>query len=111
MTNQATAFRDIAGEAGQKLSETASDVKSKVSEMGRTAADKIDESRGTVASGLEKTASALKDSVESLPGVDTLNRMTQATADYVRENDFKKMIGDAQSLVKNNPGPSILVAA
>ena len=34
-----------------------------------------------------------------------------STADYVREHDVKQMIGDVETLVKNNPGPSLLIAA
>jgi hypothetical protein len=34
-----------------------------------------------------------------------------STADYVRENDFKGMLADVQRIVKNNPGPALVVAA
>jgi ElaB/YqjD/DUF883 family membrane-anchored ribosome-binding protein len=33
------------------------------------------------------------------------------TADYVRRNDVNRMMADVETLVKNNPGPSLLIAA
>jgi ElaB/YqjD/DUF883 family membrane-anchored ribosome-binding protein len=98
--------------------DTATQVKEKVSDLGRTAADKIDENRGAAASGLEKAASTLHEKAESVPGGEKVTRFAHATADklsstaeYVREHDVKRMMGDVEALVKNNPGPSILVAA
>ena len=34
-----------------------------------------------------------------------------STADYIRHTDVKHMIKDVQKLVKNNPGPALLVSA
>jgi ElaB/YqjD/DUF883 family membrane-anchored ribosome-binding protein len=103
---------------GEKLSDTAAQVKDKVSDLGRTAADKIDENRGAAASGLEKAASALHDKAESLPGGEKVSSMAHAaaetlssTAGYVREHDVNRMMADVETLVKNNPGPSLLAAA
>ena len=33
------------------------------------------------------------------------------TADYVREHDLNGMVGDVETVVKNNPGPALLIAA
>jgi hypothetical protein len=52
---------------GEKMSDTAGQVKQKVSDPGRTAADKIDENRGAAAGGIEKAASALHEKADSLP--------------------------------------------
>lgn len=110
--------QDTASTVSEKISDTANQVKDKVSDLGRTAADKIDENRDAAASGLEKAASALHEKAESLPGGEKVTSLAHATADklsstaeYVREHDVKRMMGDVETLVKNNPGPSLLVAA
>ena len=121
MPNQTTSFRNpVADEPatiGEKLSDTAAQVKDKVSDLGRTAADKIDENRDAAAGGLDKAASALHEKAESLPGGEKVSNLAHATAerlsstaDYVREHDVKRMMADVETLVKNNPGPSLLAA-
>lgn len=120
--NAAAPFQnDECGDAqllGEALSDTAGHVKDKVAVLGRSAADKVDEHRDAAASGLDKAASALHDKAESLPGGEKVtsfahaaaDRMT-STADYVREHDVDGMMKDVESLVKNNPGRSLLAAA
>ena len=70
------------------------------------------------AGGLEQAASALHDKAESLPGGEKVTGLAHATADklsstadYVREHDVNRMMADVETLVKNNPGPSLLAAA
>ena len=122
MQNKTTPFRDpVANEPstmGEKLSDTAAQVKDKVSDLGRTAADKIDENRDAAAGGLDKAASALHEKAERLPGGEKVASLAHATADklsstadYVREHDVNRMMADVETLVKNNPGPSLLAAA
>jgi ElaB/YqjD/DUF883 family membrane-anchored ribosome-binding protein len=103
---------------GERLSDTAGQVRDKVSDLGRTAADKIDENRGAAASGLQKAASALHNTAGSLPGGEKVSGMAHAaaetlssTAGYVRSHDVNRMMADVETLVKNNPGPSLLAAA
>jgi hypothetical protein len=103
---------------GEKLSDTATLVKDKVSDLGRAAADRIDDNRGAAATGLDKAASALRANAGSLPGGETVSSMAHATADrisstagYVREHDINRMMADVKTLVKNNPGPSLIAAA
>ena len=103
---------------GEKLANTAGQVKDKVALLGRSAADKVDENRGAAASGLQKAASALHEKAESLPGGEKISSMGHAaaermssTADYVREHDVEGMMTDVETLVKNNPGRSLLAAA
>jgi ElaB/YqjD/DUF883 family membrane-anchored ribosome-binding protein len=103
---------------GEKVSDAAGQVKHKVSDLGRTAADKIDENRGAAAGGLEKAASALHEKADSLPGGEKVSSLAHATAeklsstaDYVREHDVNRMMADVETVVKNNPGRSLLVAA
>ena len=66
---------------------------------------------------LDKAASALHEKAESLPGGEKVSSLAHATAeklsstaDYVREHDVKRMMADVETLVKNNPGPSLLAA-
>ena len=33
------------------------------------------------------------------------------TADYMRTHDAKRMMADVETVVKNNPGPALLIAA
>jgi len=90
----------------------------KASQMGQRVADTINENRGAAASGLESAAGALRQRADSLPGgekiasaVHTTANAVGAAADYVRTNDVKAMMTDVQTLVKNNPGPALLIAA
>jgi ElaB/YqjD/DUF883 family membrane-anchored ribosome-binding protein len=102
----------------EKISDTATQAKEKVSDLGRTAGDKIDENRDAAATGLDKAASALREKAESLPGGEkvagiahTAADKLSSTAEYVREHDVKRMMADVETLVKNNPGPSLILAA
>lgn len=122
MATKSTSFGDSvadqASKASDKISETASQVKDKVSNLGRTAADKIDENRDAAASGLETAASKLHENAESLPGGEKVSGLAHSTADklsstatYVREHDVNGMMADVETLVKRNPGPSLIAAA
>ena len=122
MSSKATSFGgpvpDEPSSLGEKLSDTASQVKDKVSDLGRTAADKIDENRDAAAGGLDKAAATLHEKAESLPGGEKVTSLAHVTADklsstanYVREHDVNRMMADVETLVKNNPGPSLLAAA
>jgi len=121
MSNQSTSFSnplaDEPSTVGEKLSDTAAQVKDKVSDLGRTAVNTIDENRDAAASGLEKAASALHEKAESLPGGEKVSSLAHdaaeklnSTAGYVREHNVNRMMADVETLVKNNPGPSILAA-
>jgi hypothetical protein len=79
---------------------------------------KIDENRDAAADGIDKAASALHENAESLPGGEKAARFAHTAADklgasaqYVREHDARRMMADVETLVKNNPGPSLLVVA
>ena len=121
MPNDATTFSGhVGGEPstlGEKISDTAGQVKDKISDLGRATADKIDENRDTAASGLQHAASALHEQAESLPGGEKVSGLAHATAetlsstaDYVRDHDVNRMMADVETLVKNNPGRSLLAA-
>jgi ElaB/YqjD/DUF883 family membrane-anchored ribosome-binding protein len=96
----------------EQISDKAADVKERVSDFGRKTADKIDASRGPAADSLNRTASALhakSDRVASAAHA-TADKL-QATADYVRDHDFKEMAEDVTELVKRYPGQSLAAAA
>ena len=122
MPNQMTPFRDPGADTSstvaEKLSDSAARVKEKASDLGRAAADTIDENRDAAAGGLDKAASTLHDTADRLPGGEKVSHLAHAaadtlssTADYVREHDVNRMMADVETLVKNNPGPSLLAAA
>jgi len=101
-----------------EVSDAAVQVKDKVSTLGRTAADKIDENRDAAAGGLDKAASTLHEKADGLPGGERVSSFAHATADklsstadYVREHDVNRMMDDVVTVVKNNPGASLLAAA
>ena len=101
-----------------KVSDANAQVKKRVSDLGRTVADKIDENRAGTATRLEKAAETLHEKAESLPGREkvaslahsTANKLN-STANYVRTHDVNRMVMDIGTLVKNNPGPSLIAAA
>ena len=92
--------------------------KTAASSLGQAAAEKIDAQRSVAASGLDSAASVSRENADGLPGGESVKRAAHAsaealssTADYVREDDLKSMLADAQKIVKNNPGPALLTAA
>ena len=110
-------FADESATLGEKLSDSADQVKEKVSGFGRQAADTLNSNRDAAASGLRRAATALHGKASSLPGGDSVTGMARATADklsstadYVRDHDVKRMMSDLTVVVKNNPGPSLLAA-
>lgn len=83
-----------------------------MNEFGRRAADKLDESREPTARALQNTSTSLHS------GTDQFSDMghyaadhLQATADYVRENDFESIFGDLQNVVRRYPAQALAGAA
>ena len=94
------------------------DLKESISGMARTASQTVDDGRQTVAAGLGSAASAVRDRADQLPGGPKVQQFAHAaaerlstTADYVRSHDAKRMLADVERVVKNNPGPSLVIAA
>jgi ElaB/YqjD/DUF883 family membrane-anchored ribosome-binding protein len=65
---------------------------------------------------LQKAATTLHENAESLPGGEKVSNLAHATAQklgstatYVRDNDYTRMMSDVKTVVKNNPGRSLLV--
>ena len=122
MPNESTYFEppvaDEASSLGEKLSNTTTQVKDKVADIGRTATDKIDQNRDAAAGRLDKAAATLHETAENLPGGEKVTSLAHATAEklsstaaYVRGHDVNRMMADVETLVKNNPGPSLIAAA
>jgi ElaB/YqjD/DUF883 family membrane-anchored ribosome-binding protein len=97
---------------GNKLSDAAGQIKDKVTDFGRATADKLNENRHSTANGLDKAAAALHVGGDKVSHVaHATAEDLSATAEYVRGHDLKKMMGDVGKLVKDNPVPSLLLAA
>src|SRR4030095_12786938 len=108
------AVSDVADTAVERVAQ----IKDKVSDVARAAVDKIDGSRSMTADGLASAASTLHGQADRLPGGEKITGIAHTaagglstTADYVRTHDVDHMLTDVKTLVKNNPGPSLLVAA
>ena len=77
----------------------------------------IDDPRKATADSFEATAATLRDEADCLPN-ERLSQFAHATAehlgkaaDYVRTHDVRRMMEDIERVVKDNPGPSLLLAA
>lgn len=111
-------FSDRSSSMTDELSNRASEAKQKVSDMARNAADAIDEGRSRAAESLDSAVDTLKDRARNLPGGERVTEFAHAAADrlgkaadYVRDNDVRRMMSDVKSVVSKNPGPSLLIAA
>jgi ElaB/YqjD/DUF883 family membrane-anchored ribosome-binding protein len=95
-----------------------SDLKESMSDMARTASQTAEDGRKTAAERLGSAASAVRDRADQLPGGPKVQQFAHAaaerlstTADYMRSHDAKHMLADVERVVKNNPGPSLVIAA
>ena len=102
---------------GERLADTANQMKDKASELGRSAAAKLDSKRSGAAGGLEGAAEKLHGNADSLPGGTKVSGAAHAvanklnsTADYIREHDVNSMVSDFYEVVKRNPGAALLGA-
>ena len=109
---------DKAESFGNELADRATQAKDSMSDMARTATKKIDEGRSIAADRLNSAVSAVQERVGDLPGGQRVKELASAaadrlstTAEYVRSHDAKRMMADVETVVKNNPGPALLVAA
>jgi ElaB/YqjD/DUF883 family membrane-anchored ribosome-binding protein len=105
-TARRSAAQDI-GEAGDAMKDSV-----------RNATDKLDEARSATAGRLESVASAVQEKIEELPGGEKVRNVAraaadrlEATADYMRHHDAQRIWADIETVVKNNPGPSLAIAA
>jgi len=77
---------------------------------------KIDQGRTSAADTLHSTADSLRSNAQA--GSEKISNIATAAADrlettssYLREHDVRGMVGDLESVVKRNPGPSLIAAA
>jgi ElaB/YqjD/DUF883 family membrane-anchored ribosome-binding protein len=117
-TKKATSGTHTAEETWrEQVAEQATAAKDRASSMARTAAERLDEGRSTAADRLDDAASAVQGRADDLPGgrarefAYAAAEQLNTTADYVRSHDINRMKTDVETLVKNNPGPSLLAAA
>jgi ElaB/YqjD/DUF883 family membrane-anchored ribosome-binding protein len=84
----------------QDVADRANEAKDTLSDMARTATKKVEDAVDELPSGqrMKEFASAAAERLST-------------TADYVRTHDARRMMADVETVVKNNPGPSLLVAA
>lgn len=109
---------DTTAAFGKELAGRASEAKDSLSDTARIATKRIEEGRSIAADRLESAASAVQERVDELPGGQRVKELASAaadrlstTADYMRTHDTKRMMADVKTVVKNNPGPALLVAA
>ena len=111
-------FSDSAEVMGERAANRVDEAKESLSEVARTTTDKINEGREMAADRLEGAASTVHERADQLPGGPKVKEFAHAaadrlstTADYLRSRDATRMMADVESLVKNNPGPALVVAA
>jgi ElaB/YqjD/DUF883 family membrane-anchored ribosome-binding protein len=109
---ESTAAAGTASRMKEQVANKAGEMQDKVSGMASQATSKINESRSSVAGALEQAASSVAAGADKASGLaKSAGDKLQASAQYVRENDVKKMGEDAQDLIKRYPFESVAVAA
>lgn len=111
-------LNDQARAAGEEVMNQAGRARQAVSQAARTAADALDHGRTATADRLAETASTVRERSEALPGGPRVREFAHAAADrlsstanYMRTHDLSRMGDDVESVVRNHPGPALLVAA
>jgi ElaB/YqjD/DUF883 family membrane-anchored ribosome-binding protein len=119
MTGKYTSADRAQAEAfGQGAADHVREAKDATLDAAYAAAKRIDEARPVVAERLGTAASTFEERAEGIPGGQKVKEFAQAaadrlstTADYVRSHDARRMITDVTTVVRNNPGPALLIAA
>ena len=100
------------------VADRAREASAAISDAARRAGQTIDESRSAWADTLDSTASTIRDGADDLSGGSRARDFARGTAnhlsgvaDYVRSHDTSRIVGDVKRVVKNNPGPALVVAA
>jgi ElaB/YqjD/DUF883 family membrane-anchored ribosome-binding protein len=109
---------DQARAAGEEAMNQAARARGAVSQAARTAVDAVDQGRTAAADRIAQTASSVRERSESLPGGARVRDFANAaadrlssTADYMRTHDLSRMGDDVEDVVRNHPGPALLIAA
>lgn len=103
---------------GARSTDPGNEASDALADMARTAAGKVNENRGAAANRLDSAASTVHGRADELPGGPKVKEFAHAaadrlstTADYIRSHDATRVMADVEGLVKNNPGPALVVAA
>jgi ElaB/YqjD/DUF883 family membrane-anchored ribosome-binding protein len=109
---------DKAEDAGQRVTQATQDTRAALSDMARAAEAKVDTGRMAAADQLEGAAASVRGRADDLPGGERVQQFAHSaadrisdTADYLRTADTRRLKGDAETLVRENPGPVLLAAA
>src|ERR1700676_1615596 len=122
MTNSETStenwpnnLSDASARVSDKIADTAPQEKNRARECGRPGAKKVDDSRSGTAATLKSTADSLRSGAQSSGQAisDVANKTAgkiDATADYIRNHDFRGMLTDLEQVVRRNPTPALIGA-
>ncbi len=109
---------DASGTIGQRVADTTREARAAVANMADAAGRRVENGRVGVAERLDGAASTVRDRADQVPGGPRVQEFAHAaadrlstTADYLRRSDTARMKADVETMVKNNPGPAMLVAA
>ena len=80
-------------------------IRDKARELGESTMD----AARSVGAKIQGASAAAADGLSS--ATDAASERIRSTTDYLRNNDMNRMRSDVETMVKNNPGPAILVAA
>lgn len=108
---------DMTETAAQRVTQATQDTRAAASDMARAAGARVEEGRIGAANQLEGAASAVRQRADELPGGPRVQQFAHRaadslthTADYLRTADSRRVRGDVETLVRDNPGPALLVA-
>jgi len=105
--------QSMAGDVSARMD----DAKETVRNAARAAGARLDDGRSALADQMERAASRVQDNADGMSGgagrdfVRGAADRIGSTADYLRSHDASRMMSDVETMVKNNPGPALLVAA
>ena len=109
---------DLTETAGQRVTQVTQDARAAAADMARSAGSKVEDGRIGAANQLEGAASAVRQHAAELPGGPRVQQFAHRaadglthTADYLRTADARRLRGDVETIVRDNPGPALLVAA
>ncbi len=112
----ATSVKEKVSEVKDKVADVAGQARDKAAELGSNAADAIDSGLHTAAGKLQDTAESLRSTGASGSSrvSDVTNRAAaglEATARYFQDVDTRQMMSSMESIIRRNPGPSLIAAA
>jgi ElaB/YqjD/DUF883 family membrane-anchored ribosome-binding protein len=111
-------LRDPASTIGRQVVDATREARASAADMARSAGAAAESGRVAAADRLAGAASTVRQHADDIPGGPRVHEFAHAaanrlssTADYLRTSDATRMRSDVETMVKNNPGPALLVAA